>query len=192
MENIENTQPLEELREQAAILKNKLDKENIVNEEILRNAMRHKARTINNNAWISVAASAFVILMAFTYFPQLGLSLWFSVGTIVIMLVCDFFTWQYHKNMNQKTLSSDLLTVAKTAKKLKKNYHNWLKYGISLFFVWFVWYSIEMGIHSKSWKEALLTILLLAVGGIIGGLIGFRMHRKVIDTCDEIIRQIEE
>ena len=82
--------------------------------------------------------------------------------------------------------------VAKTAKKLKKNYHNWLKYGISLFFVWFVWYSIEMGIHSKSWKEALLTILLLAVGGIIGGLIGFRMHRKVIDTCDEIIRQIEE
>ena len=192
MENIENTQPLEELREQAAILKNKLDQENIVSEEMLRNAMRHKARTINSNAWISVAASVMVILMAFTYSPQLGLSIWFSVGTIVIMLVCDFFTWQYHKNMNQKTLSSDLLTVAKTAKKLKKNYLNWLKYGISLFFVWFVWYSIEMGIHSKSWKEALLTILLLAVGGIIGGLIGFRMHRKVIDTCDEIIRQIEE
>ena len=47
-------------------------------------------------------------------------------------------------------------------------------------------------IHSKSWKEALLTILLLAVGGVIGGIIGFRMHRKVIDTCDEIIKQIEE
>lgn len=192
MENIENTQPLEELREQAAILKNKLDKENIVNEEIIRNAMRHKARTINKNAWISVAASVLVILMAFTYFPQLGLSLWFSIGTIVIMLVCDLFTWKYHKNLNQKTLNSDLLTVAKTAKKLKEDYCNWLKYGIVLFSIWFIWYSIEIGIHSQSWKEALITILLLVVGGTIGVLIGLRMHKKVVNTCDEIIRQIEK
>ena len=192
MENIENTQSLEELREQAAILKNKLDRENIVSEEVLRNAMRHKARTINSNAWISVAASVLVILMAVFYFPQYGLSRWFSAGTIVIMLVCDLFTWKYHKNLNKKTLNSDLLTVAKTAKKLKEDYRSWLKYGIALFVVWFVWYVVEMTLHSQSWQEALLTVACLAVGGGVGCIIGFRMHRKVIDTCDEIIRQIEE
>ena len=192
MENIENTQPLESLREQAAILKNKLDKENIVSEEVLRNVMRHKARTINSNAWISVAASVLVILMAIFFFPQYGLSLWFSTGTIVIMLVCDVFTWKYHKNLNSKTLNSDLLTVVKTARKLKEDYRNWLKYGFALFAVWFVWYAIEMSVNSKSWQEALLTIVVLAVGGALGMVIGLRMHRKVIDTCDEIIRQIEE
>ena len=192
MENIENTQPLESLREQAAILKNKLDKENIVSEEVLRNVMRHKARTINSNAWISVAASVLVILMAIFFFPQYGLSLWFSIGTIVIMLVCDVFTWKYHKNLNSKTLNSDLLTVVKTARKLKEDYRNWLKYGFALFAVWFVWYAIEMSVNSKSWQEALLTVVVLAVGGALGMVIGLRMHRKVINTCDEIIRQIEE
>lgn len=192
MENIDNIQTLEELREQAAILKNKLDKENIVSEEVLRKVMRHKARTINNNAWISVAASIVVILMAVFYFPQYGLSIWFSIGTITMMLVCDLFTWKYHKNLNAKTLNSDLLTVAKTAKKLKQNYLNWLKYGIALCFGWFVWYAIEMSLHCRSWQEAMLTVLILAAGTVIGGVIGFRMHRKVINTCDEIIRQIEE
>lgn len=192
MENFENTQPLEELREQAAILKNKLENENIVSEEVLRKAMKHKARTINNNAWISVAASILVILMAVFYFPQSGLSIWFSIGTIAIMLVCDVFTWKYHKNLNSKTLNSDLLTVAKTAKKLKENYRNWFKYSITLCAVWFVWYSIEMTLHCRSWREALLTIVLLAAGTVLGMIIGLRMHRKVISTCDEIIRQIEE
>ena len=82
--------------------------------------------------------------------------------------------------------------MAKTAKKLKENYRNWLKYGIILFVAWFIWYAIEMGRNSQSWKEALFTILFLAVGGALGSIIGFRMHKKVIDTCDEIIKQIEE
>ena len=132
MENSEiNNSELETMRAQIALLKDKLDKETIVSEKLLRDTMRHKARTINNNAWVSVAASIFVIFWALAYLPSEGFSWWFITATILMMLVCDFFTWKYHKDVNTKTVSGDLLTVAKVMKKLRDNYKKWLKYSIA-------------------------------------------------------------
>ena len=153
MENSEiNNSELETMRAQIALLKDKLDKETIVSEKLLRDTMRHKARNINANAWISVAASIFVIFWALTTVPSMGFSWWFVGATILLMLVCDFFTWKYHKDVNAKTMSGDLLTVAKVMKKLRDNYKKWLKYAIVMIAVWFVWLSVECWIQLNDWK----------------------------------------
>ena len=85
MENNEiNNSELETMRAQIALLKDKLDKETIVSDKLLRDTMRHKARNINANAWISVAASIFVIFWALFYLPGEGFSWWFSGATILM------------------------------------------------------------------------------------------------------------
>lgn len=190
MENIE-VDPMNEMREQIALLKSKLDKESIVNEKLLREMMKSKARNINRNAWVSVIASLFVIVMALFCFPNWGLSWWFVGATVLLMLVCDFFTWKYHKDISAKTMNDDLLTVAKTMKKLKQNYLNWIKYAVIMVVIWLGWYIVELVADSGSWSTIIPTVVAVLVGGIVGGIVGFRMHKNVIDTADEIIRQIE-
>ena len=193
MENSEiNNSELETMRAQIALLKEKLDKETIVSEKILRDTMRHKARTINTNAWVSVAASIFVIIWSLTTVPSLGFSWWFAGATILMMLVCDFFTWKYHKDVNAKTMSGDLLTVAKVMKQLRDNYKKWLKYAIVMVSVWFIWLSIEFWVQLNDWKLATIIIVASLIGGGIGGFIGLKMHNAVISNAEEIIQQIEE
>ena len=193
MENNEiNNSDLETMRAQIALLKEKLDKETIVSEKLLRDTMRHKARNINTNAWISVAASIFVIIWAVAYIPKEGFSWWFAGATVLMMLVCDFFTWKYHKDVNAKTMSGDLLTVAKVMKKLRDNYKKWLKYSIAMISVWFVWLSIEFCIQLNDWRLAVVMIIALLIGLAIGGFIGLKMHNSVIRNAEEIISQIEE
>lgn len=193
MENSEiNNSELETMRAQIALLKEKLDKETIVSEKLLRDTMRHKARTINTNAWVSVAASIFVIIWALTAVPSLGFSWWFAGATVLMMLVCDFFTWKYHKDVNAKTMSGDLLTVAKVMKQLRDNYKKWLKYSIALISIWFVWLSIEFCIQLNDWRLAVVMIIALLIGLAIGGFIGLKMHNSVIRNAEEIIQQIED
>jgi len=193
MENSEiNNSELETMRAQIALLKEKLDKETIVSDKLLRDTMRHKARTINANAWVSVGASVFVIFWALTTVPSMGFSWWFVGATILMMLVCDFFTWKYHKDVNAKTMSGDLLTVAKVMKQLRDNYKKWLKYSIAMISVWFVWLSAEFCIQLKDWKLALIMIIALLVGLSVGAFIGLKMHNAVIRNAEEIIQQIEE
>ncbi|MBO4654994.1 MAG: hypothetical protein J5644_05580 [Bacteroidales bacterium] len=193
MENSKiNNSELETMRAQIALLKEKLDKETIVSEKLLRDTMRHKARSINTNAWISVAASIFVIIWAMVYIPKEGFSWWFAGATVLMMLVCDFFTWKYHKDVNAKTMSGDLLTVAKVMKRLRDNYKKWLKYSIAMISVWFVWLSIEFCIQLKDWRLAIVMIITLLIGLAIGGFIGLKMHNSVIRNAEEIISQIEE
>lgn len=190
--NENNCQELEEMRAQLTILKNKLDKEAIINERLLRDTMKRKANVINANAWVSVSAGIFVILWAIFFLPEIGFSWYFIVATIVMMLVCIFFTWKQHKNVNDKTMNGDLLTVAKVMKKLKEDYVNWLKYGIVMVAVWFIWLCIEFVIILGDWKLSLPIVVASAVGLVIGGFIGLRMHRSVIHNAEDIIKQIEE
>lgn len=193
MENNENNcQELEEMRAQLTVLKNKLDKETIINERLLRDTMKRKAKTINANAWVSVGAGIFVILWAIFFLPELGLSWYFVIATIVMMLVCIFFTYKQHKNVNDKTMNGDLLTVAKVMKKLKQDYQNWLKYAIIMIAIWLPWLATEYCLILKDWKKCVFVVSGLFVGAAIGAFIGLRMHKSVIRNAEDIIKQIEE
>lgn len=193
MENNENNcQELEEMRAQLTVLKNKLDKETIINERLLRDTMKRKAKTINANAWVSVGAGIFVILWAIFFLPELGLSWYFVIATIVMMLVCIFFTYKQHKNVNDKTMNGDLLTVAKVMKKLKQDYQNWLKYAFIMIAIWLPWLATEYCLILKDWKKCVFVVSGLFVGAAIGAFIGLRMHKSVIRNAEDIIKQIEE
>ncbi len=139
-----------------------------------------------------MGASIFVIFWALAFLPCEGFSWWFVGATILMMLVCDFFTWKYHKDVNAKTMNSDLLTVAKVMKQLRDNYKKWLKYSIAMIAVWFTWLSIEFCIRLKDWRLAVVMIIALLIGLAIGGFIGLKMHKSVIRNAEEIISQIEE
>lgn len=193
MENEEQlNSELEEMRAQIALLKSKLNQETIITEKLMRDTIKRKAKSINTNAWISIGSSVFVIVWALVYMPAFGFSWWLIGATILMMLVCDLFTWKKHKNINNKTINGDLVTVAIIMRDLKKAYQNWIKYGISMVVVWFIWLAIEYCIILNDWRLALCVILSLSLGAAIGGVIGMRMHKSVVNNATDILQQIED
>lgn len=188
MENDE----LNELRNQMAALKEKLDKETIVNDRLMRESTKAKTLVINRQAWISGICALFVIVLVVSDWSSMGISVIFCCVTIIYMLFSAFMTWWMHRGITKETINGDLLTVAKRAKELKANYNRWIKFAIPSVIVWAAWFFYEMWNALDDKELAKVLIISGIVGGVIGSIIGWRMHKKVVDTCDDIIRQIEE
>lgn len=183
---------LEQMRATMAQLKEKLDNQTIINDKLMRETMSNKVRRLNNNVWWNGIADLFVITFGNYMFHNMGLSNWFLLGTTVMMIVCFLGTIIPHSRVKQEdVLYGDLKQVAGNVKKLKRLYHDWLKIGLPVVGVWFLWFATELYFVTADWKSFLGLIIPMAVGGTIGGLIGNKMSKGVENTCDQILRQIE-
>lgn len=182
---------LNEMRGQIALLKEKLDREAIINDHLLREAMRGKISVLRKHAIIEYACVVFCILMYPTVFVKLGFSWWLVAATLVMVLFCGVITAIQHRHMNSLNEGEDLLTVARHARRLKQDYVDWLKWSILMVIFWFSWLITECLIRIPDHTKGIILAVGCAVGLFIGASIGLTMRRKVIHTCDEIIKQIE-
>ena len=192
MENtntITEQQELETLRSQMDILRNKLERENIINEKLMRETMRSRVSTINRQGRISIAAAICTVL----WFPLCfnTLSTAFIITTIVFTAVDAIATWIIHKQVDERQLmSEDMRTVANKMKTLKKRYQWSTVIELPLVLAWCVWFCYEViQMTGEPWQFMAGAV---AFGALIGFFIALRMYRKVIDNCDAIIKQIEE
>lgn len=184
---------LEEMRSQMAALKARLDKEQIINEKLLRASMKQKAGVINRQALISYVAAGFVVATMFCSFLPQGYSLGFCIGTSVFMVFCSAVTSWVHRDVSDEAMSADLLTVAQNVRRLKYRYQQWIKISIPLTILWVIWMIYEMynNVIDGDIRFFWVLVVCAAIGGTIGGIIGWRMRKKVYKMCDEIVEQIE-
>ncbi len=184
---------LEVMRQQMAVLKDKLEKETIVSDKLLREVTRQKVRRLNRNVWQQGIAAVFVLTFGNWLFYQTGCSWWFIAGTSLMMVVCMIATIIPHSWVKQEdVMSGDLLQVAKQVRRLRKLYQDWIKIAIPMLVVWFAWWGWEL-YTSVGNREIFISMCCGGlVGGIIGGGIGWWKHKRLLREMDEIINQIED
>lgn len=191
----ENDYTLEEMRAGYKTLKDALARQEIVNDRLMRETMKSKVRGIRSLTAAGYVCTVFVMVMAplvFHYYPVINASWYFVAGTELLMLFCMVVSRRYNHNVQSTDLNScDLLTFSKHVRKMKEDYSGWLKYGVTLAFVWGAWFCAEVWFHSTDPKMALPIIVGMIVGLVTGGVIGYRMNRRIVSTCDDIIAQIE-
>lgn len=182
---------LNEMRGQIALLKEKLDREAIVNDRLLREAMRGKIGVLRKNAIIEYACVVLCLLAYPTVFIKLGFSWWLVGATLIMVTFCGIMTAVQHRHMNSLNEGENLLTVARHARRLRQDYVDWLKWSILMVIFWFSWLITECFIRIPDRTMGIVLVASSCVGLFIGASIGLSMRRKVIHTCDEIINQIE-
>ena len=190
MDNINNNE-LEEMRAQMALLKTKLDREEIVNDRLMRETMKQKVNFVNHKAWTSVITSLVTIVLSVVIYPYYGFSWWLTGYTVAMMLVCILFTWLYHRNFTPDMMNGDLLTAVKQTRKLKKDYQTWSYIGYPMVGVWVVWFIYEVCTRFEDAVMARAMVTGLVVGLVIGGIIGLRLKRITVKHLDEIIESCE-
>ena len=183
---------LDSMRQQMETLKKKLEKQEIVNDRIIRQSMKKTASSISVRYYIVMALGLLMVpYMYFVFYEHFGLSLAFSIASGIFMLVCTAATYYNSRNLsNSNMMHGNLLDVRRRMARAKKFDANWLFFGIPAIIVWLGWLGYEF--YQKDGDTALGMIIGAVIGGIIGAIIGFSMHFKTQRQYQEIIDQIEE
>lgn len=186
---------LEQMRSQIGMLKQKLEQQTIVNERHIRNSMKSKISDLNQTVRGTIFAGIFAVLFAPMTFYIQGCSLLFVIGTAVMLAVCLGLTIVQKINLGRMTdlSQSNLIETAEKLSKTRTHYKEWYKIAIPMLLAWVGWMIYEMvnaiGIESPT---AIGFYCGAGVGLIIGGVIGARINRKVVQQANEILVQIEE
>ncbi|MBR2163131.1 MAG: hypothetical protein IJ954_04570 [Bacteroidales bacterium] len=193
MDNTLLSHELEEMRAQISILKDKLEKQTIVNESHIRLSMKSKVKDLNSTIKGTVAGGIFALIYCPIVFAHLGCSVPFVIVTTVMLAVCLILTIRQKVVLGRLDFSQgNLVEIAQSLGKIRKHYVQWTRLAApAIVLPWFGWCLYEF-IKLDSSPTGIFLCVCGAVGGIIGGIIGICINRKVVRKTDEILVQVEE
>ena len=179
-----------EMQEQMKQLRDKLENEKVINQRIMRRTCSMTANRLKVKANAPILLGVAAILLSPSYL-QLGASLYTVIITCVLMLVCIAATIICNRHI--PSMDSDLVTAAEELTKFKKFHAEWIKFALPAVVVWVgivVWDVLRGAEMSQTQSIAFLCGV--AVGVILGGLLGLKLRRQQMDAADELLEQIEE
>ena len=184
---------LENMRQQMATLKNKLNQQEIVNDRLMRRSMRNEVSKITRRYYIIMALSVFMVPYGYWCFVKLsGLSITFWIVTSIFMLICGGATFYNSRKISDPGLMNHSLVEArKKVASAKKFESNWLLFGIPAVILWLCWFFHD--VYQMN-GESIYSGLFLGgcLGGIIGAIAGINIHFKTQRQYQDVIDQIED
>lgn len=198
--NNNNMTELEQMREQMSIFKSQLDKQQIINEQLVRNTMGNKMSWIKKFIWGEIILVPILLIIMASFHASEGLS-WWLFAFLAIGLIADT-TGDFIINRIPKgqMLSGDLVETSQRLIKMKKQRTSWFIAGSIFLTIWLVWFIIEIvmklnviGCNEPS-HNLVVTIMVTAliIGCLIGFLVAWLIFRKMQKTNNQIIEQINQ
>lgn len=193
MDNNIMSNELESMKAQLGLLKEKLEKQEIVKQQHLRKAIKGKLGEINKIAVRMMLVGLFAILYSTWWLNHFGFSVYLQAGTFLMLAFSTIATFVQHRNLlAAKELSADLVKETFDLVKLKKRYNQWLYLAIPMVLVWLSLMVYEIA-NVISIKEFAATMIAgVAIGAVIGGIVGIKIHYRTIRKIDEMLAQIKE
>ena len=193
MENTLISHELEEMRMQINDLKNKLEKQNIVNDKHIRNSFRTKISDINRTVTITIIVGIFALVYCTWFFHFKGLSLAFTIATGIMLAVCVMLTLIQKKHLSRIDISAgNLVETARDISKIRSHYKEWYKTAIPMIIIWIGWMTYEILTRFEMTPMTIGFLSGAATGVILGGFVGGRINKKIINRAEELLGYIEE
>ncbi len=199
MEKDNNMTELEQMREQMAAFKSRLDKQQIINEQLVRTSMGSKLSWIKKFVWGEIIVVPILLIIMALFHAGNGLS-WWLYGFLALGLIADA-TGDYIINRIPKSqlLSGDLVETSKRLVQMKKQRTSWFVAGVIFLVIWLVWFCIEIAMRldcgcTLPHHGTVVAIMIgaIVVGALIGGVIAWLILRKMQRTNNQLIEQIEQ
>lgn len=188
METTDNT--LKEMQQQMQLLKDKLDKQTIVNEQMMRKAYAGSIKDLRSKYSVKIIAGIAAMLCCPSFYI-VGCSLTFVIFSELIMLIALGIS--IYTNTLIPKMDDDLLTAAGNLTHFKKINAEWHKYGILVLVLWLGWLVVEL----FSGEEITTCGVYAMTAGIVLGLtigmtMGLKIRRIINKGIDELLAQIKD
>lgn len=193
MENTLISHELEEMKIQIDNLKKKLEDQTIVNEKHIRNSFRRKISDINRTVTITIIVGILALVYCTWFFHFKGLSLAFTIATGIMLAVCVMLTLIQKKHLSKIDISAgNLVETARDISKIRSHYKEWYKTAIPMIIIWVGWMTYEILTRFGMTPMTIGFLSGAATGVILGGFIGGRINKKIINRAEELLGYIEE
>lgn len=197
--NQDNLNELEQLREQMAVFKAKVNKQEIINEQLVRHSMTSKLSWIKKFVWVEILSVPFLLAVFALLHANEGYS-WWLYAFLAIGLIADVVGDYRINNISKEHLmSNDLMETSQRLVMMKKYRNSWFIAGIIFVIIWLVWFCIEtvllldMGCTNPDHATVVSIIVgALVLGGLIGMGIAWLIFRKMQKTNNQVIEQINQ
>ena len=181
------------MREQLALLRDKMQHQEIVNEKVIMKSVKRGVRSINRRGVFHLLIGIFSIPFCCTIFAQMNFSHDFVVWTGMMLAVCTVATAYAHFGLNTVNISRDnLVKVGIRSLRLRKIYKFWYYIAVPMLLVWGYFFYRELTLLVSNTQQLQGLIIAAQIGGCIGGAIGIRLHFKTLHDVDEVLEHIRD
>ena len=198
METQTNNTPVnevDELRQQLAVFKQRLDQQEIVNDRLLRRSMNARLSIITKTSVIVDAIG--LLCMPGILFALHAIGVPWYLGAFVLLMVIIELTYNIveHRQLQRLfTDGNDLLTVRRGLLRFKKAERLWMLIAVPFLIVWLLAFYWQQGIFTGELTGAAASGLVTSAIGIFFGLLfcfcffAWEMHRvnTSIHEIDEL------
>ncbi|MBR6249410.1 MAG: hypothetical protein IKQ89_10520 [Muribaculaceae bacterium] len=199
MENNVNIE-LDSLREQMGILRNKLDKQEIINEQLMRKSMNQSMSWIQKYVIFEIILVPLLLIYLAIMHVSFGLS-WWLYAFVAVMLIVSVSADYYINHLNgAELLQGDLVDTSRKLLRMKSLRAKAFIIGIVAVLVWVAWlmwelynsYLAQADNHDFASGAALGGCVGAGIGCVIGLIVAFLIFRKMQRTNDDVLAQINE
>lgn len=187
---------LEVMREQLVLLNKKLEDQTLVNDRLVREAMKSKMSWIKGYVWGEVVLVPFLICFLFV-FPFYSIVSYGPVVFMSVMLVVAVVS-DFKINMidDKAFVDGNLAETAQRLIKMKRQRIVYEIFMLPFLAIWLIWLSYDIYNHipAEGVMRSALTggLVGAAIGGVVGTICGLLVLRKMQRTNSEIIHEIHE
>ena len=194
-----NNFELEQMRAQLGILKQKLEKQDIVNERLMRRSMKSKMSWINKYLIFAIFVIPFVAFAMLPMVFEMNISWWWYGFTLVMLTGSVIADWFINYLRDDVFMKGNLVETAERLTRMKSLRLRQTIIGLGVVVVWLAWLFYELYMKtsaaaSGTMEHGMGTSYMygVGIGAVLGVIIGLRLFFKMQRTNDEIINDIEE
>ena len=187
-----NSKELQELKSEFNDLKETLNKQRIVNKELLEQIRKQKTSFIGKDLTKRMSMDIITIPMIIVICHAVGWPIWFAVAVSIWALIDLVAVLVGRKKFDtRKMLDGDVLTVAKTVKEYKRFYHLSVVVGAIPAVALVAFVLVRIYTQSASDDNMLLPTAIYIFACLAGILLSIKTYRKKMEACDNLIDSLE-
>ena len=187
-----NSKELQELKSEFNDLKETLNKQRIVNQELLEQIRKQKTSFIGKDLTKRMSMDIITIPMIIVICHAVGWPMWFAAAVSIWALIDLLAVLAGRKKFDtQKMLDDDVLTVAKTVKEYKKFYHLSMVVGAIPAVALVAFVLIRIYTQSAPDENMLFPTAIYIFTCVAGVLYAVKTYRKKMEACDNLIDSLE-
>ena len=187
-----NSKELQELKSEFNDLKETLNKERIVNKELLEQIRKQKTTFIGKDLTKRMSMDIITIPMIIIICHAVGWPIWFAVAVSFWALIDLIAVLVGRKKFDtRKMLDDDVLTAANTVKEYKRYYHLSVVVGAIPAVALVAFVLIRIYTQSAPDDNMMLPTAIYIFACLAGILLSVKTYRKKMEACDNLIDSLE-
>lgn len=190
----ENINHMDELKQQFALLTQRLESQPINNDKLLKTVIGNRMKWIAKYVYLKIVLFFPLTALLYYFFYQRGMiSLTFLVLTLLLCVLELYFDTVINHIQGKGWLEKDLLTSRQLLVKMKQRRTQLILAEIPISIVWVLVFFFEIiSYQPDNPAYAVAMGIGIGIGALAGAVIAYLVFKKMQRTNDELLREIDQ